>query len=108
MRKSLLSIAIILFVFILAGCKKDSNYLVADAIIKDAGLPAADGCGWLIQTVADDWFQAENLPEKFKVNNLQIHMTYTLTGKRYTCGWVAPTPQNPGSPVINIHSIEKQ
>lgn len=68
------------------GCKKDnSNAIKAEAVIRDAGSPVSDGCGWLIE-IGDKMYSPAHLDENSQINNQAISIEYELTGETFGCG----------------------
>ena len=48
------------------------------------------------------WYKPENLSEEFKVDDLKVKITYTLTDKTHNCGFGGYKP------IIIIHKIERR
>lgn len=68
--------------------RKDPIALPTQATVIYAGLPQADGCGWLIK-VDTSYYSPVNLPEKYQQNNLNVKLAYTKWNTKYQCGLAA-------------------
>jgi len=105
--KSILSI-LALSVCSILSCKKGdhaTNIINADATIINTGSTAADGCGWLIQTDSpDSTFSVPDLPAKYMVNNLKVHIAYHKLATRFYCGQV-PAQKDLGITEIQLDAI---
>lgn len=92
MKKLLLKFSLLALVVTTAilSCKKeeDSNLIIANATVIDAGPIATDGCGWLLKldTVT---YSPTNLPDKFKVADAKVTVNYNLLKTRTQCGLAA-------------------
>lgn len=105
--KSILSILGISVCAVLSCKKSDhaTNIINADATIINTGPQAADGCGWLIQTDSpDSTFNVPDLPAKYMINNLKVHITYHKLATRFYCGDV-PRSQDNGITEIQLDAI---
>lgn len=76
-----------LTLFIWFSCDEEQDYRTADAIIIDAGNPAADGCGWLIE-ISNETFKPTELDEQFQENNLSVTIEYKVLYSEWSCGWI--------------------
>ena len=54
-----------------------------------------------INDVSARWYKPENLSEEYKIDNLFVRITYSLTDKKYNCGFGGYKP------IIIIHKIER-
>ncbi len=63
---------------------KDKNYV--NATIIDTGLPAADGCGYIVQ-IDTTRYSPLNLADKYKVNNLAVEVDFKKEGDGFSCGF---------------------
>ena len=103
MRKILIAmLAAVLF----QGCVKhvtcpEEHGPLTNAVIQNTGMIEVDGCDWVVKTDAATSYHADNLPESFKVIDLNVRVRFTLTGTTFTCGWNAKLP------VIHITHIER-
>ncbi|SDT39221.1 hypothetical protein SAMN05216490_3319 [Mucilaginibacter mallensis] len=106
--KSILSIST-LSVCAILSCKKSdhsTNIINADATIINTGSSAADGCGWLIQTDSpDSTFSVPDLPAKYMINNLKVHIAYHKLATRFYCGQL-PAAKDPGFTEIELDAVE--
>ncbi|HWZ14796.1 MAG TPA: hypothetical protein VNW95_06115 [Mucilaginibacter sp.] len=105
--------SIIIFVFVLPvlttlSCKKQPINLgdiTENATVIDAGSPAADGCGWLIEIDGtNNSYSPTNLPDIYKTANLKVHISYKILSTRFQCGMVATNT----FPQIQLDAITKQ
>lgn len=75
---------------VILSCKKeqDPDLIVANATVIDAGPIEGDGCGWLIKldTVT---YSPTNLPDKFKVADAKVAVSYHLLKTKMQCGLAA-------------------
>jgi hypothetical protein len=108
--KSVLSI-LALSVCAILSCKKSDHsttILNVDATIINTGPQAADGCGWLIQTESpDSTFSVPELPAKYMINNLKVHIAYHKLATRFYCGQL-PAAKDPGITEIELDAIAKR
>lgn len=91
-----------LTLFMAFSCDKEEDYITSDAIIIDAGDPAVDGCGWLIE-ISNETFKPTELGEEFHENNLFVTIEYQVLDSEWTCGWILEKYKE-----INIKSIVKK
>ena len=100
-----------LLLFLLGACKKEeascetclpqTNLLEAQII--DAGILAADGCGWLIRAGAND-LHPKNLPDSFRVNQLPVFVSFSVEREKFKCG----NSIGDGLPVVTILEIRRR
>ena len=86
MRK-LICISLILSQFIL-GCSSDDDSNDSGDITIDAKVVKAGGgpCSFLIQLMGDsEIYLLDEIPEEFKVDNLQVHLTYRDNNSIFSC-----------------------
>ncbi len=57
------------------------------AIVKDFGPPAADGCGWVME-IDGIIYKPIDLPAKYQVDELKIEVKYEVLVTMAGCGWV--------------------
>ncbi|WP_345952791.1 hypothetical protein [Mucilaginibacter sp. PAMB04168] len=79
----------------------EDDRLEATATIIDSGSPALDGCGWLIRTNGTT-YSPDNLPEAFKLNNIQVKIIYTISEAKFQCGF-----NNSGPNFIHLYDIKR-
>lgn len=84
-------------------CKKEYS---ATATILDEGNIASDGCGWMIK-VNNKIYHPDNLPEQYKVNNLNVSIKYRLLNYHWSCGLTPASAQSDSSNAIHLYSITK-
>lgn len=103
-----MKLGVIALLFLLLSCKKDKSCEpcntetgFVNAKIIYSGPPEADGCDWLV-IIGDQNFRADQLPDSFKQNELEVKICYESTTEKYLCG-LAPL----NIPVIHIISIRK-
>ncbi|MFD2147315.1 hypothetical protein [Mucilaginibacter antarcticus] len=65
--------------------RKDPIALPTEATVINAGLTGADGCGWLLK-VDTTFYSPNNLPEKYRKDNLKVKMAFIKTNFKYQCG----------------------
>jgi hypothetical protein len=67
--------------------------------------PPPDNCNDYMIVIDIDqytkYYKPDNLPDKFKIDNLQIEVTYHITEEKHNCGFGGYVP------VINITKIKK-
>ncbi|MDB5156712.1 MAG: hypothetical protein JWR50_1419 [Mucilaginibacter sp.] len=104
MSKSLnLNVSLVIAVIIIVLSCKQNGDTTTSATIIDEGLPAADGCGWMMR-IDNDLYSPTNLPDQYKKNNKKVDITYkTLLGE-YQCGIAA----NLKYPRIEIKTIQNE
>lgn len=80
--------AILIALVLIISCKKDSQLktYTTNAIIRNMGDQAADGCGW--QLIADSTYHPLNLPVQYQVDSLKVAVTYHKPGSRFYCGMI--------------------
>jgi hypothetical protein len=92
---------------IIFSCNKENNtttktktHEVGNANIVYTGSIAADGCGWLVK-IASNYYHADNLPEQFQKNSLNVNINYKSSTSKFQCSI------NPNNliPVIHLNSI---
>jgi hypothetical protein len=76
------------------------GYDKTSATIYDYGNPEVDGCGWVIQ-VGDEIYAPEELDEAFKIDGLEVEITYKKLKENAPCGWIPDA-----HPYIRIKSME--
>jgi hypothetical protein len=91
---------IIAVIIIILSCKQNPD-ATTNATIIDEGLPAADGCGWMLK-IDDKLYSPTNLPEKYKKTNTNVEITYKLLLSQYQCGIAA----NLKYPQIELKTIK--
>jgi len=72
-----------------------------DAIIRNYGEPALDGCGWVVEASSTIYMPKNLLPE-FYVDSLKVRIKYNVL-ERVNCGLVKDA-----HPSIFIEEIEKK
>lgn len=90
------------------ACKKSSGEKTTcnDAVIRNRGMVAADGCGWMVEINGKD-YHPFMLDDKWQISDLNVHVCYTISSETYQCGFVA-NAEDGKHPVINISKIEKR
>ncbi|MGB3077194.1 MAG: hypothetical protein WBB36_17850 [Chitinophagales bacterium] len=68
------------------SCKKEEGLVNAKIIF--AGVIAADGCGWLLET-DNGHYSPENLDSLYMMNGKEVLTSFVLTGDTFTCGLFA-------------------
>lgn len=87
MKTIITSLVLVLIVF--SSCDKEPESIGPEsAVIHDYGDPAVDGCGWVIET-SNNEYKAINLPENFKVDNLEVQIEYVILESWASCGLLA-------------------
>ncbi|MDT3405585.1 hypothetical protein [Mucilaginibacter terrae] len=91
---------------LITACKKDncenSDRLSAtSATVIDGCTPAADGCGWLIR-VDNINYSPDNLPESFKIDNIKVDISYSVSERKFACGFNANGPN-----FIHLYDIKR-
>ena len=105
--KNLFFIAItILFLFLSCKSKEGTVSDTAcnsceDAIIRNYGDPALDGCGWVVDA-SSTIYMPKNLLPKFYVDSLKVRIKYKVL-ERVNCGLVKDA-----HPSIFIEEIHKK
>lgn len=94
----------------IAACKKSNGFnpsikaqFKANALIRNYGTPAADGCGWMLVTTDNKILKPDNLDQAFLKDSLKVELSYDTLQMLYQCGF------NPNSKFrhIQIKSIGK-
>ena len=85
---------IITFLSVIAiACSKSNGEnaaVVTNAIIRNSGSVAADGCGWTLKVITtDSTYSPVNLPERYKVDSLKVHVRFHPLTTKFNCGWGA-------------------
>ena len=84
-----------IFVYCLSSCKQNpaiellapmENSNPVEAIVSYGGHRPADGCGWLIM-IDSKLHMPIGLSSEFKIDNLEVLITYELVGENFPCGW---------------------
>ena len=84
-----------LFVYCLSSCKQNpaiellapvENVESVEAVVSYGGLRSKDGCGWLI-LMDSKYYTPIGLSSEYKIDNLEVRMTYDLVGESFPCGW---------------------
>ena len=92
------------------SCKKNNStkWITANATIINEGDVAADGCGWLVKINRPDSsiYSPINLATAYKVNNLQVNITYQILTDKLACGGL-PEPLDGGLTEIQVIAIRK-
>ncbi|MGF2413931.1 hypothetical protein [Ferruginibacter sp.] len=98
-------------VVITASCKKNTVTVnnnpgySATVKVKYGGDPLADGSGWHLfkeEVNGPVFLFPDNMPDSFKVLELEVDVVYTKTNKDLPCHCVPPFPK-----MIHIESIKK-
>lgn len=85
--------ALIFFVFIILGsCTKDNKSFCVNALVRWGGPPAADGLGWylIVDSTRGISYIPKNLPENFKVDDLQVNVCLKKTNEKFNCMCASP------------------
>lgn len=69
-----------------SACRKNEQPVFTDATVINAGVVAADGCGWVI-TINGTNYSPINLEDKYKVTELKVSLRYQTLTSKFTCGW---------------------
>ncbi len=91
-------LTIVFFIFSQTGCSKDKLPRSTGTII-NTGTFATGGCEWII-VIGAAQYQPRNLPTSFRVNGLEVELTYRLVQSLAEC----PNPQN-YSGLIHVNNI---
>ncbi|MBL4752717.1 MAG: hypothetical protein JKY52_03830 [Flavobacteriales bacterium] len=84
-----------LLVCFLSSCKQNpaielmapiGNMNPVEAMVSYGGHRPADGCGWLI-VIDSKLHMPIGLSSEFKIDNLEVLITYELVGENFPCGW---------------------
>jgi hypothetical protein len=65
--------------------RKDPIPLPTEATVVNGGINGGDGCGWLLK-VDTTFYSPNNLPQKYRQDNLKVKMAFVKTEFKYTCG----------------------
>ena len=104
--KKLIWIYLLILLSFIMSCSKEAfdnnglDGLEAYATIVDAGVGAADGCGWMLQ-INDEYVHPENLPIEFQENGLDVYICYSLRNDSFYCGIAAIPYQS--IDILNIY-----
>lgn len=102
------AIAILMLIMVM-GCEKE----LPENTITEKGIifydDAVDSCGnvYMLKVIDEDnehysrWYKPDNLPNKYKVDNLLVKIIYSITDRTHNCGFGGETP------IIIIHKISK-
>ena len=101
--KSYSLLSLLTFIFISCSDSLKENNVKAQVVF--TGSEAADGCGWLIQVSEDLTYKPEDLDEKFKVDGLEVSVSFKALDSSYTCGF--PSPSSPKFQNIKISKIKR-
>ncbi|MBT8276786.1 MAG: hypothetical protein KJO39_11620 [Bacteroidia bacterium] len=103
-----LSITVISAFLLFLSCKSKDGLLMEsecgkceDAVIRNYGDPALDGCGWVVD-VSSTIYKPENLPEQYKIDSLDVMIGYKVLDS-VNCGLIRNA--HPG---ISITEIKKK
>ncbi|MEO6167442.1 MAG: hypothetical protein ABIO46_02315 [Chitinophagales bacterium] len=96
--RNLTGFALIVLLFV-SSCKKKET--LVNAKIIDAGVQAADGCGWLMK-VNDITYSPLNLDSNFMMDGLEVSTSFEETGDTFLCGIGAQLKY----PIVNISEME--
>ena len=101
-------IALISLLFFLLGCQKELSCVDCMpggqekiAIVDYSGDPALDGCDWSL-IVGNATFHPDNLDDAYKVDQLEVVVSFASTGGNFICGFGANIP------VVHINSIREK
>ena len=67
----------------LSACNKENKF--ENAIIRDYGDPAVDGCGWVVD-ISSTIYTPRDLPTQFQVDKLEVKMKYDILDSKFKCG----------------------
>ena len=88
---------LVLFLF---ACK--DKYEFENAVVKDFGSPAVDGCGWVIE-ISSEIYKPMELPQAFQVDELPVKVKYERLSSKANCGFAQNVYHQ-----IDIREIEKR
>lgn len=91
-----------IIIFTSFSCDENDDFIKGDGIIIDAGNPAVDGCGWLIE-ISNETYKPIELDEQFQENNLEVTLEYKVLDSERSCGWLLEKYKE-----INIKNIVKK
>jgi len=69
--------------------------VTTNAVVRDLGDPALDGCGWVIEFEVEGELEnhrPDTLAEEHQLANLQIELTYKPTLQNSQCGLIETIP----------------
>ena len=69
-----------------------------NAIIRDFGDIAVDGCGWVVD-VSSEIYKPQNLPAEFEIDSLEVQIEFDTLASKARCGFVMEA-------FFEIHIIE--
>jgi hypothetical protein len=108
MKKNLLTAALLLLTLLTGiSCKKNLYYnippdsLEGTGTLRNTGVPALDGCGWILK-IGDTDYSPDNLPMDFKINNINVKVIYTVSDTKMICGNIAIGPN-----FIHLYDIKR-
>ncbi len=81
-------------------CENNDKNKLLKAEIVFTGLPAADGCGWLLN-INDKSVSPVNLPEKFQVKGMKVDVDLAYLSTSFQCG-MSPNNKIPQVEILNI------
>lgn len=82
-------------------CDNNDHLKATAATVIDGGSPALDGCGWLIRVDNTD-YSPDNLPENFKINNIKVDIVYSVSERKFACGFNGNGPN-----FIHLYEIKR-
>jgi hypothetical protein len=82
MRKYLLGVFVLLFVFV-AACKKDKNMVAATIV--DTGDVAWKGCGYLIRLNDGTDLRPKYLPSQYQHDGMKVKVKFNRDGEGDVC-----------------------
>lgn len=104
-----MKLSFLVMAFLLFSCKKDrlckacnSETGFKHAVIIYTGPVEGDGCDWVVQIGADQYFHPDVLDTEFKENELNVKICYELATDKFQCGIAGI-----GMPVIHVLKIKK-
>ena len=81
-------------IIILASCakEKESKSFCVNAMVRWGGPPAADGMGWylIVDSTRGISYIPKNLPENYKVDDLQVNVCLSKTNEKFSCMCASP------------------
>ena len=106
--KAPMKFLLIAFIFTGISCSKEKSceacigqVIEKDAMIIDTGSPAVDGCSWLVKIDSSHIYHPDVLDSSFKQHQLQVKITYDITGEKFLCSFRAQIP------IIHVIDIRK-
>jgi len=75
---------IIGLVLLASSCTKND---FVDAIVYDYGVPALDGCGWVIE-VSNEVFKPVYLSSQYQIDGLAVQIDFKKLNSKAKCGFV--------------------